>query len=325
MKVIRLQPKGTFRTEMSSDSIFGVICWGIHVLYGQEVLEDILGQFSEGSPPFLISAAFPYVEENGNIIYFFPRPILPPITGKLSGDYLDKFKKFKKIKWLSYEQFRKFQSGEWDENLFFLEDNWEDSPTPQMKTDIQMHNSINRLTGTTGEGNLFYTPVYRIYNGGLYFLIKELKEGFTDYIIAAFRLFSHLGIGGDASVGKGTFEPEIDNFPYDLSISNGNSFIVMSYYYPRATETRYFSEKPNLTWYRLVHRKGKMGGILYPTGNTWKRSIHIFDVGSVFPKIPDASVIGDFPVVKAATEFQPFEVFFNGYPLTLEFKLQENS
>jgi CRISPR-associated protein Csm4 len=324
VKIIRLQPRGDYRTELTSDTLFGIICWGISVLYGSEILEDLLERFVSGEPPFLISSAFPYTRVDGKIEYFFPRPILPPITGKLSGENLDNFKRYKKIKWLRYSIFRKFQTGEITENDFFQSKEWKDCISPSIISEIQMHNTIHRLTAHTAEGNLYYTPVYTIQNGGLYFFIREIEEGVLDYILSAFRLFSHLGIGGDASIGKGTFVPELADVPFDFSVQNPNSRVILSYYYPTPAEAVYYKEHADLTWYRLIHRKGKMGGILYPTGNTWKKGIHVFDVGSIFPVFDQKKIIGGFPIVKESSDKTEFPVYFYGYPLVLDFKLQES-
>lgn len=76
---VYLQPKGSFVSRISSDTLFGAICWAIRVLEGANVLEEMLVDFND-KPRFVVSSTFPYLQANGEgrlRVRFFPMPQLP--------------------------------------------------------------------------------------------------------------------------------------------------------------------------------------------------------------------------------------------------------
>ncbi len=107
---VTLRPKGSCLGPLSSQRIFGAVCWALDALRlpGVEVSE-LLAQFSQ-APRFVFSSAFPFVEGPRGCIRFFPKPALAPATmeqihnlaAESSGR--DKIKQFKKeVKTISAE------------------------------------------------------------------------------------------------------------------------------------------------------------------------------------------------------------------------------
>ena len=77
MKIVYLYPQSGFKTELRSDTLWGLICWAIRNLYGNDALENFIQSYNTGKPEFVISSTFPFMQENKEITEFFPRPFLP--------------------------------------------------------------------------------------------------------------------------------------------------------------------------------------------------------------------------------------------------------
>jgi len=78
VKVIYLQPRSAWRAELRSDTLWGLLCWGVRYIWGESKLRNMIGQFDSGRPPFLISSAFPFREEKGEKTLYLPKPINRP-------------------------------------------------------------------------------------------------------------------------------------------------------------------------------------------------------------------------------------------------------
>lgn len=72
-------PYGSLHAEeLSSDTIFGAVCWAMEILrlcnVGQ-MLQDL-----ERRSPFAFSSAFPFLNSNGKLLHFYPRPLIPELS-----------------------------------------------------------------------------------------------------------------------------------------------------------------------------------------------------------------------------------------------------
>lgn len=307
MKVVYLKPKSSYKTILHSDTIFGLLCWGIRTVFSQDDLLALLNKFSNNQPPFLISSAFPYQQNGKDKIHFLPKPILePPFIVKDSVEKLTKLKEFKKVKFIDSTIFQKFIDGELTNDEFFEKELWKQSKVVLQVEQVQ-HNVIDRLSGTTGEGGLFYTEEYFHKNGGLYFLVKMDKD-VEKYILGSLAFLEHFGFGGDHSTGKGRFEISIDECKFLTQADNPTHFVTLSLYYPKKEELQEYKNKKDDVWYRLQVRKGKTGGNFLHTEDFWKETLIMFAEGSTFPKLT-TNPVGQNPVVKE----YPFEIQGYGY------------
>lgn len=78
MKIIYLKPLSGYATPLRSDTLWGLLCWGIRHLWGddgKEGLTAFLDACNEGRPPFVVSSAFPYKRYGKDWIPFFPNPL----------------------------------------------------------------------------------------------------------------------------------------------------------------------------------------------------------------------------------------------------------
>lgn len=70
---VYMRPRGALASPLSSDMLFGAVCWGIQVLGLKSDVGDWLG--SQDSPPFAFSAPFPtWFSDDRSLLRFYPRP-----------------------------------------------------------------------------------------------------------------------------------------------------------------------------------------------------------------------------------------------------------
>ncbi|MBC7196763.1 MAG: hypothetical protein H5U39_05870, partial [Deferribacterales bacterium] len=74
MKIVYLYPKSTFRTDLRSDTLWGILCWAIRLVYGNEELERIIKSYIERKPEFIISSTFPFIIKDDKKWHYLPKP-----------------------------------------------------------------------------------------------------------------------------------------------------------------------------------------------------------------------------------------------------------
>ncbi len=342
MKIIYLRPMSTYRTPLRSDTLFGLLMWGIHEIHGDEVVEELIELFRNGEPPFLISSAMPFSEEGDGMQLFFPKPLIP-LNCELKMEQMDQYKNFKKLIWLPQSVFEELCSGNLSMFEFFNDLEWfphkeipywkgAPIPQPRVKTQTVMHNVIDRLSSSAGgeAGNLFGTEESIIKRGGLFFLMEVLRDDLLNLLEGVFQFYHHIGFGGDASIGKGSFEFEISDYTQNFSNPSANSLMNLSLYLAKKEELIEFRKQSDFLWYQMEMRKGKVGGKLFVTDNVWKKSVNAFREGSCFPKIPNHIIYGQFPTVKEelpkpVKENETFNAHYYGYALMIDYQQKRDT
>ena len=316
MKRVYLKPHSTYRTTLHSDTLFGCVCWAIREVFSEARLEELLKQFSSGQPPFQISSAFPFRDnESDGRTHFYPRPMLMPTEFEIPKDVdeAEKQKKFRKAKWITEETLDKFTSGTWNEANYYASDTWNTQGPGEMTVEVQ-HNTIDRLSGgTTPSGNLYSLTEYAISDGGLFFLLDDEAE----VVEGALGFLEHFGIGGDSSLGKGRFEIEVIDTDLPAAPEGADRFITLSLYAPRESEMA--TIRSDGAWYNLVVRKGKVGGPFLRVEDFWKKSLTMFAEGSTFP-MTEQKPFGHNPIVKGIEDGLPFNVQHYGYAFQIHIK-----
>lgn len=138
-----------------------------------------------------------------------------------------------------------------------------------LSPNYNLHNSIDRMSGSTlqaqGRGQLYWEEEFESFgnrlNGndettkGIFFLVdgKEIS-----LIEAPLRLLSHIGLGGNRSIGKGSFNYVIDDFSFK-SPSTINSYVSLSLFHPNKDEIDKLKAKNNSLYYDITTRIGKVG------------------------------------------------------------------
>ena len=108
--LVYIKPLSTF-PKLHSDTLFGALISAISELYPDKV-DNIINEFSEGKPPFLISSTFPVIFDDENNIKFYPKLIL---GSDLSGIESKFIKDYKKVDYVDEKIFNALINGELSE------------------------------------------------------------------------------------------------------------------------------------------------------------------------------------------------------------------
>lgn len=268
--VIKLKPKGPLhigerenwregsKFYIPSDTIFSAICHSYLLLYGE--VDSLLKDFIDGNPPFLISSAFPYWQND----YFFPVP-----KNQFPMD-----KEIKKIRFLDLNGLKRLLSGKCIDEI--KEELKTIPPSPWKMEDIPRV-SLSRWTSHPGENFFHFGQVTYQKDAGLFLLIDFKNGNISKKILPTFNFLAHEGIGGDRTNGKGLFNtPEILEIKVD-TIVNHDGLYSLSMYYPLPNELKDIARG----YYEIEDRKGY---IYSPSGQSLrKRSVRMFTEGSIFP------------------------------------------
>lgn len=332
MKIVYLKPKSGFITELRSDTLWGLLCWGIRNVFGNPTLEKVLESFNENKPEFLISSAFPYKKYENEIIQYFPKPILPVKPYEIDSTSIDKKnklqksideKKNKKKVLIGFNHFQKLINKQ-----ISLENAIIETEHIKLESLSVTHNTIDRLKGATlkkdGVGQLFHKDEFFLANNsenefdetGLFFLIN----GNSEKVEAALRWLGHVGFGGDRNTGKGHFEVHVSDF-YIQEPNDYNAITTLSLYHPSKNKNELSKYKFSpLFNYQLEKRQGYMSFMKYK--NFDKPETIMFREGSVFPAILDLVHFGENKVLKEknseAGVFHPVYQFGYGFMIKMK-------
>ena len=318
MRAIFLEPRGAYRNELHSDTLFGLICWAIRQVFSEARLVELLEGFAADRPPFLISSAFPCTKEGTTWKPFLPRPLLPPPDLDNRGrEEAQRLKRYKRLRYIPVDHFNQFLQGSYSEHSYYASEVWEDLVIPVPQPTDRLRSAIDRLSDTTdGEGTLFARAEYRA--AGLFFLLDGQE---AELVVKALRFLEDFGWGGGNSLGYGCFAATETESPLGKPVAEPARFVTLSLYCPRPAELEHFrAGEAGESWYELTVRKGKVGGHFLQTGDFWKRSVLMFTPGSTFPAMTGRSAYGCNPIVKGRRDGLPFDVQQLGYAFAVGMK-----
>ncbi len=260
--ILDVTPESAFGTPLVGDTLFGQLCWALRHRFGMERLEQILQGYTEADPFLVVSDAFP----RG----YVPRPALPlhrfrPVPGE------DR-KQVRKRRWLPLEHIGE-EVADW------LLNSVPDAAAGQkVKEHTQLHNSIDRRTGTTGNGFAPYAMSQHWYQPGV---SLDIHIRFDPVRIAAAELvlllsdIGQAGYGRDASIGLGRFHVQ----PRDVTLSSVESpnallTLAASAPLPGTLDTA-------RCWYEPVTRFGRHGSLSVHTGRPFKSPVLSLRAGAL--------------------------------------------
>lgn len=295
---IVIEPTSPFGTPLKGDTLFGHICWQAH--YHPDLLKGGLEQSlaEYDTHPFAVfSSAILKLGDR----YVLKRPDMPLAELFDLTDPAVPIKEYKRRKWcladsalhldLAGENFQSDSdlAGTVCESLSpdlrrRMDPGKELSPrTPFSRT----HNSINRLTLTTGwEGFAPFSREAECFlpetQWAIFALIDESVVD-TAHLETALKNIGKWGFGRDATTGGGRFEllsfTPMKDFPYQPPEANGWYTLAPCVPEKGAYRKGYFT---------AFTRFGKHGDIGAKTGNPFKNPVVMADEGAVlFPNQPD--------------------------------------
>ncbi len=330
---ITIKPRAAFGTPLKGDTLFGSFCW--QAAQDEELLTGGLSTWIErySERPFLVlSSAFPQiVGKDDGVTYALPRPALPQswLDPGDDGDCAERLKSRKEKRarrWLL--------TGE---DLTIRLD-WEhlvddghlsrkiaaalgmDEPDCRfLRRFEQSHNTINRLTNTTGKG--FFAP-YSMENFSylpgmdlVIFALLDEEALSEEKLLTGLERIGAFGFGRDASTGLGRFLigecKEISRPDPD----GANAIFTLSPWVPAPEE---FDQ----TWFTPFTRFGRHGAQLLHTGRPFKNPVVMADEGAVFRPRKAEQLGGKYcgRAVTGISKAQP-EAVCQGYAVALPMQL----
>lgn len=261
---LKIKPHSSFLTLWQADTIFGNLCWIMAWREGEDALKEFLEDYKNGNPAFVLSDGLP-----GDLL---PSPAHLSLV-KQKEDSFDAYKKakeLKKVSWLSPDVFDSVRKG-----------NLEIEPSEAFKTFrtlTTLHSSINRISGTTGEGSLFELEEHALSESEQFISIYlRIKDGWEDRVFALFKDLSLTGYGKKKSVGKGAFDiiGQLEPFDNFNDFDGSNGFMSLSNFVPATHD-------PTDGFYKTLVKYGKLGGEFTFCGKPFKKPLMMLTTGASF-------------------------------------------
>jgi CRISPR-associated protein Csm4 len=261
-------------TPMAGDTLFGHICWALRELQGEDALARALSGYTAGNPFAVVSDAMP--------AGYMPRPLLPPQFIARAADVSQR-KAFKSLQWIPLEQLQQ-PIDTWLQAALHQQ-------PPSSNQQNHVHNTISRLTGSTGTGIFAPYSVQETWHqpdAPLHLYIA------LDESILSAELFSTLlqhigrfGFGRDASTGLGKFSVEDRaNIPMPTQ-SAANAWLSLA---PCAPQGLGYDGQ-NSFWQPLT-RYGRHGNRAALSGQPFKSPVLLAARGSVFSTGQSTALLG---------------------------------
>lgn len=287
-----LHPLSAFGTPLAGDTLFGQLCWTLRHHLGKARLNELLQGYTSGQPFAIVADALPA----GHL----PLPNVPSSLWQQPAN-ADR-KVLKKKKWLPTAAldtpFATWQASARSDaevaepwmKAWANQATHRDSKGSSQTERAQPHNTINRQTGTTGEGQfapyampqIWFHPAMRF---DLHVVLDETRLSQAE-LSAALDYMGVTGFGRDASIGLGKFERAGD--VTDTTWPNptvANSYVTLG---PCAPQGQGFCTVRST--YQVATRFGRHGDAAVQSGQPFKRPVLLAKAGGVFwPEKLDAA------------------------------------
>lgn len=243
-------------TVLKGDTIWGHVVWGIANHEGDDAVKKFLEDSKSSEPPLIVSSAFP----KDSVCKPYPQHV--DRKECLSKKDYAQIKAGKKQKYVNAADF--FTGAEQKEKFEGL------------KKVSSMHNGINRFSNTVEEGNLFSSAE----------LWASPKEPFFDiYLLSSYpaeRVKQLLtwafenGFGADSSTGKGAISVEKIQ-KVETVAKKSNKYVALAPFVLEKSDIKEDSLRAD-----IFVRTGKIGGAFATYMSPYKKTVILFDEGSVF-------------------------------------------
>jgi len=333
---ITIQPTSPFGTPLKGDTLFGHFCW--QAAEDPDLLTGGLGKWIEcyADNPFAVfSSAWPVLQFNGEQVYAMPRPSGLQVNNGNKRDRRENIlynKAAKKKKWLLVDLSLDIKMADEqlqsDTDLFrlFLQDQQPaDAKSLRLLIKnqqklcmpvIQAHNSINRLTMSTGSGEFapFSHDNFQFLPGLSLIVFVAVNDNALDAerLQKGFERIGSWGYGRDASAGLGRFIVEsVEEHVWPKAADSASGCYTLG---PSVPQKETFIRCHAVPFTRF----GRHGAALARSANPFKRPVIMADEGAVlYPinrEIFAAPYIGT--AVKNVSAVEP-QTVVQGYSLYL--------
>ena len=252
-------------TPLVGDTLFGQFCWTLREAQGVTELTRRLDGYTQGEPWLVVSDGFP----SG----YLPKPALPQQFEPQPDPAARKAAK--KKRWIpavrASEALDVLLASAVDDNAAY-------GKAPQ--TTAQPHNTLNRLTGSTGDAAFApYSMAQTVYAPGqridVYLVIDEtlVSTGDCGRLLAA---IGASGYGRDASIGLGKFSVEAIEPASFAAPAGANAYWTLA---PCAPQGQGFDGAES--YWRTLTRFGRHGNAHAIAGNPFKTPVLMAATGAV--------------------------------------------
>lgn len=275
-----IKPSSALGTPMKGDTLFGQLCWAIANRFGADKLNTCLQGYAQDKPFLVVSDALP--------AGYLPMPTIPStfFTASQNTDPTER-KKMKKRQWLCNNDINKPLASWMDDGMACT------NPFKQ-KTETQAHNSINRLTGTTGTGDFapYGQPQLWLENGttyAIYLLLDETRLSLADFT-QALQDISLIGFGRDASIGLGKFDMVGDASDWDIpTVESANAWLTLAPCAPQGQPQGAWQQER--CYYKPFTRFGRHGDVAATGVNPFKKPILLADTAALLMPVNQSLVV----------------------------------
>ena len=253
-------------TPLAGDTLFGQCCWALREAEGETELTRRLDGYTQGQPWLIVSDGFP--------AGYLPKPTLPQHFEPQADPVARKDAKNKR--WIPI-----IRTADTLNTLLASAVGSDAAYGKAPQTTAQPHNTLNRLTGTTGElafapysmPQTFHAPGQHI---DVYLVLDEdrLALELAGRLLAA---IGATGFGRDASIGLGKFSVEKIEVASFAAPVNANAFWTLA---PCAPQNQGF-DGANSYW-RVLTRFGRHGNAYSLSGTPFKTPVLMATAGAVF-------------------------------------------
>jgi CRISPR-associated protein Csm4 len=252
---VRIRPRSAFGGPLRGDTLFGQLCWAARHRFGEDRFTDMLFEYTRGQPFLVVSDAFP--------ADYLPRSALPLHRYNDVPD-ADR-KRVKRRVWVPRAVFATPLAG-WlaharTEHEVIDGGLWHEKGQP--------HNTINRMTGTTGRGEFAPYAMPQIWGGEKLFLdlyiCYDMDRIGQEELMLLLRDVGDTGYGRDVSIGLGKFHIDnIDEAPWP-SQQQPNVWMTLAPCAPQG-----LGLDPQWSWYQPFTRFGRHGDLAVHSGRPFK-------------------------------------------------------
>ncbi|SCZ85639.1 type III-A CRISPR-associated RAMP protein Csm4 [Nitrosomonas mobilis] len=269
---VTLRLRSPLGTPLTGDTLFGQLCHAVHEMLGEEKLETLLDGYTAGSPWLVVSDGFP----SG----YLPRPTVPATLQANSGEDPARRKEAKGKRWIPHDQIAQplrqlLSSAVSDEEVYGKQDR----PIQA----VAFHNTLNRLTGTTGTGEFApYTQSQIFYQRDqhmdLWCVLDEDRLP-HETLLQLLEYIGNVGYGRDASIGLGKFAVEqmVEAALFKQAHPHANACWTLAPCTPQG-----LGFNTSRSYWQVLTRFGRHGGTLALGANPFKQPLLLAATGAIF-------------------------------------------
>ncbi len=293
-----------------SDTLFSAVCSAWRLRFGIASLEELLDAFTKDDeivkvPPFVLSSGFPFAGGK----YFLPYPNkLFNKTIAVEESSVESTRKKKKKSKFPYVESAEFNRiiGRTGDSQF--EDDHESDLNEHFQYVIDPGVAIDRLSGQTEiyhRGKVFISET-----AGVFFLLRFAGNEIREKVIECLDCLSHKGLGGERSIGLGSFEFSVSEEDIISTPTNPVAYLNLSLYNPSSGENQFLDEK-HLISYDFEMRGGWASSPDFPEGKRLA-ALRFFREASIFGFEPNGRLVNVNPNGR-----HPHPVFKNGMSFSI--------